>query len=109
MGKPFIFAAAGWGGGFLLCPRAAHARGEGDYPRKMLGVRMSEAGAGETPGALEAQIFSRESLLERPLLRAITRPDQSPVLLIDEIDRADSGFEAFLLELLADFQVTIPE
>ena len=54
-------------------------------------------------------IFSRDCLLERPLLRAITRRDGPPVLLIDEIDRADDGFEAFLLEVLSDFQVTIPE
>ena len=58
---------------------------------------------------LEDIIFGRRYLLERPLLRAITRPDAPPVLLIDEIDRADEGFEAFLLEVLSDFQVTIPE
>ena len=57
---------------------------------------------------LEGVIFGRRYLLERPLLRAITR-DTPPVLLIDEIDRADEGFEAFLLEVLSDFQVTIPE
>src|SRR4029079_3616475 len=54
-------------------------------------------------------IFGRAYLLERPLLRAITRREGPPVLLIDEIDRADDAFEAFLLELLSDFQVTIPE
>ena len=58
---------------------------------------------------LEDLIFGRAYLLERPLLRAITRADKAPVLLIDEIDRADEGFEAFLLEVLSDFQVTIPE
>ena len=58
---------------------------------------------------LEDLIFGRAYLLERPLLRAITRVDGAPVLLIDEIDRADEGFEAFLLEVLSDFQVTIPE
>ncbi|MYJ38679.1 MAG: MoxR family ATPase, partial [Gemmatimonadetes bacterium] len=58
---------------------------------------------------LEDLIFGRGYLLERPLLRAITRPDAGAVLLIDEIDRADEGFEAFLLEVLSDFQVTIPE
>ncbi len=58
---------------------------------------------------LEDLIFGRAYLLERPLLRAITRADSAPVLLIDEIDRADEGFEAFLLEVLSDFQVTIPE
>ena len=58
---------------------------------------------------LEDLIFGRDYLLERPLLRAITQTDKAPVLLIDEIDRADEGFEAFLLEVLSDFQVTIPE
>jgi len=81
---------------------------EWDYPRQLLRLRMAE-GRGESPRELEARIFSRDYLLERPLLRAITRPDQAPVLLIDEVDRADDGFEAFLLELLSDFQVTIPE
>ena len=57
---------------------------------------------------MEARIFSREFLLERPLLRAIQQ-DRPPVLLIDEIDRADEEFEAFLLEVLSDFQITIPE
>ena len=63
----------------------------------------------EADDSLEDIIFGRRYLLERPLLRAITRPDSAPVLLIDEIDRADEGFEAFLLEVLSDFQVTIPE
>ena len=58
---------------------------------------------------LEELIFAREYLLERPLLRAITRREGPAVLLIDEIDRADDGFEAFLLEVLSDFQITIPE
>jgi MoxR-like ATPase len=80
---------------------------EWDYPRQLLRLRMSEGGD-LGPEALESQIFSRAYLLERPLLRAITRL-KPPVLLIDEIDRADDGFEAFLLELLSDFQVTIPE
>jgi len=81
---------------------------EWDYPRQLLRLRMSD-GRGEDPQDLEARIFSRHYLLERPLLRAITRPDRAPVLLVDEVDRADDGFEAFLLELLSDFQVTIPE
>ncbi len=81
---------------------------EWDYPRQLLRLRMAE-GRGEDQRQLEARIFAREYLLERPLLRAITRADRAPVLLIDEIDRADDGFEAFLLELLSDFQVTIPE
>ena len=81
---------------------------EWNYPRQMLHVRLSERegrGAAET----EQAIFGREYLLERPLLRAITRSEAAPVLLVDEVDRADDGFEAFLLELLSDFQVTIPE
>jgi MoxR-like ATPase len=81
---------------------------EWDYPRQMLRLRMAE-GRDESPKELEAQIFSRDYLLERPLLRALTHPGAAPVLLIDEIDRADDGFEAFLLELLSDFQVTVPE
>jgi len=81
---------------------------EWDYPRQMLRVRMEEE-EGKSASEIEAAIYSRAYLLERPLLRAITRSDRSPVLLVDEIDRADDGFEAFLLEVLSDFQVTIPE
>lgn len=75
------------------------------------GEAMAESdGKGSASGDdLEDLIFGRAYLLERPLLRAITRLDKTPVLLIDEIDRADEGFEAFLLEVLSDFQVTIPE
>jgi len=80
---------------------------EWDYPRQMLRLRM--AGDSPDPSKIEDVIFSREYLLERPLLKAITRASGPPVLLIDEIDRADDGFEAFLLEILSDFQVTIPE
>jgi MoxR-like ATPase len=81
---------------------------EWNYPRPMLRARLAEDD-GQSASEVEALIFSREYLLERPLLRAITRADGPPVLLIDEIDRADEGFEAFLLEVLSDFQVTIPE
>ena len=81
---------------------------EWDYPRQMLRVRMGEQ-EGRSPGELESVIYSRAYLLERPLLRAITRREKPPVLLVDEVDRADDGFEAFLLEVLSDFQVTIPE
>jgi MoxR-like ATPase len=81
---------------------------EWNYQHQLLRLRISER-ENAHPVALERTIFGREFLLERPLLRAITRPYASPVLLIDEIDRADDGFEAFLLELLSDFQVTIPE
>jgi MoxR-like ATPase len=87
---------------------AATALYEWNYPRQMLRLRLAEQ---EGRGGAEAErtIFGREYLLERPLLRAITHEGGPPVLLIDEIDRADDGFEAFLLELLSDFQVTIPE
>jgi MoxR-like ATPase len=81
---------------------------EWNYPRQMLRARLAEHD-GRNAADIEAIIFSREYLLERPLLRAITRADGPAVLLIDEIDRADEGFEAFLLEVLSDFQVTVPE
>ena len=86
---------------------AATALYEWNYPHQMLRIRLTDGGE-QSVSEREAQIFSREFLLERPLLQSITR-DKSPVLLIDEIDRADEAFEAFLLELLAEFQVTIPE
>ena len=89
---------------------------EWNYQKQLLRLRIAgEAMAGSDGGRaasgddLEDLIFGRAYLLERPLLRAITRVDAAPVLLIDEIDRADEGFEAFLLEVLSDFQVTIPE
>ena len=81
---------------------------EWNYQRQMLRLRIAGT-EGREPTEVEQMIFSRDCLLERPLLRAITRRDGPPVLLIDEIDRADDGFEAFLLEVLSDFQVTIPE
>jgi len=81
---------------------------EWNYQRQMLRLRMAED-EGKTASEIEDLIFGRQYLLERPLLRAITRVEGPPVLLIDEIDRADDGFEAFLLEVLSDFQVTIPE
>jgi MoxR-like ATPase len=77
---------------------------EWNYQRQLLAI---QAHRGE-PDSIEDQIFSEKYLLERPLLAAIRR-DKPPVLLIDEIDRADDEFEAFLLELLSDFQVSIPE
>jgi MoxR-like ATPase len=80
---------------------------EWNYPRQILRIRMGEA-EGASARELEETIFDRDYLLERPLLQAISR-EEPPVLLIDEIDRADEEFEAFLLELLSDFQVTIPE
>ena len=81
---------------------------EWNYQRQMLRLRIVGT-EGREAAQTEQMIFSRDCLLERPLLRAITRRDAPPVLLIDEIDRADDGFEAFLLEILSDFQVTIPE
>jgi MoxR-like ATPase len=80
---------------------------EWNYQRQLLAIKMREA-AGERADAIEEHIFSEKYLLERPLLAAIRRP-HAPVLLVDEIDRADEEFEAFLLELLSDFQVSIPE
>jgi MoxR-like ATPase len=80
---------------------------EWNYTRQMLHIRLLEA-RGER--AQEAELFGKEFLLERPLLQAIERSRQErPVLLIDEIDRSDEEFEAFLLEILSDFQITIPE
>ena len=82
---------------------------EWDYPRQMLEIRLLEA-RGEAKAAGTKDIFSEEFLIRRPLLRAIENRDgEPPVLLIDEIDRADEEFEAFLLELLSDFAVTVPE
>src|SRR5437667_9042595 len=78
---------------------------EWNYQRQLLAI---QAHHGSDADAIEDQIFSEKYLLERPLLAAIRRA-QSPVLLIDEIDRADDEFEAFLLELLSDFQISIPE
>ncbi|MDE4133592.1 MoxR family ATPase [Phaeobacter sp. QD34_3] len=83
---------------------AAQAIYEWNYQRQLLAIQAS----GKTGKEAEAQIFSEDYLLERPLLQAI-RQDISPVLLIDEIDRADEEFEAYLLEVLADFQITVPE
>jgi MoxR-like ATPase len=81
---------------------------EWNYQKQLLRLRIASE-RGDDAAHLEDLIFGREYLLERPLLRAITRSDKAPVLLIDEVDRADEGFEAFLLEVLSDFQVTVPE
>jgi MoxR-like ATPase len=80
---------------------------EWNYQRQLLAIKTRE-GVGEDADAIEEHIFSEKYLLERPLLAAIRRA-QPPVLLVDEVDRADEEFEAFLLELLSDFQVSIPE
>jgi MoxR-like ATPase len=78
---------------------------EWNYGRQLLAIRLHET---TTERVAESDLFSREYLLERPLLTAI-RSEQPCVLLIDEIDRADEAFEAFLLEVLADYQITVPE
>jgi MoxR-like ATPase len=91
----------------------AQAAYEWNYGRQLMAIRLNEAapkGVNQDGAARvrEADLFSREYLLERPLLRAIS-PTGPCVLLIDEIDRADEAFEAFLLEVLADYQITVPE
>ena len=86
---------------------AAQAIYEWNYPKQLLSIRAS-AEEGKTGRAAEDRIFSRDYLLERPLLAAITK-DKAPILLIDEVDRADEEFEAYLLEILSEFQITIPE
>jgi MoxR-like ATPase len=80
---------------------------EWNYQHQLLAIKLLEQGK-ISPDSAEQQIFSEKYLLERPLLQAITQP-QPPVLLIDEIDRADEEFEAYLLELLSDYQVSVPE
>ena len=86
---------------------AAEALYEWNYPRQLLSIRLADA-KGSTLG--EEELFGPDYLIRRPLLRALEHPGPRPaVLLIDEIDRADDDFEAFLLELLADASVTIPE
>ncbi|MCS7051754.1 MAG: MoxR family ATPase, partial [Thermomicrobium sp.] len=85
-----------------------HAVYEWNYPRQMLAIRLLEDQQVGWDTAMH-EIFSEEFLIERPLLKAIRHRGKPPVLLIDEIDRADEEFEAFLLELLSDFQITIPE
>ena len=83
----------------------AQAAYEWNYGRQLLAIRLHE---GRDAGAREADLFARDYLLQRPLLQAIAS-DEPCVLLIDEIDRADEAFEAFLLEVLADWQITVPE
>ena len=81
---------------------------EWNYPKQLLWIKLDE-NSSHTVQEKERQIFSLEFLLERPLLAALTQKEKAPVLLIDEVDRADEEFEAFLLEVLSEFQVTIPE
>jgi MoxR-like ATPase len=83
---------------------------EWNYPRQMLEIRMAEASGTTDKTELEHDIFAERFLIRRPLLQALeSDPAGAPVLLIDELDRTDEPFEAFLLEVLADFQVTVPE
>lgn len=86
---------------------STHALYEWNYQHQLLHLKMQE-GKGQDIKALEETIFSDKFLLKRPVLNAITHPEKA-VLLIDEIDRADEEFESFLLEVLSDWQVTIPE
>ena len=83
---------------------------EWNYPRQMIEIRLAEAAGNVERDTLAHDIFTTRFLLKRPLLEALAPPDGiAPVLLIDELDRADEPFEAYLLELLAEYQVTIPE
>lgn len=83
---------------------------EWNYSRQMLEIRMAEAEGGTDRKALAADLFSDEFLIKRPILQALEKSEGgAPVLLIDELDRTDEPFEAFLLEVLSDYQVTIPE
>jgi MoxR-like ATPase len=87
----------------------SHAVYEWNYPRQLLEIRRLEAGGAADHHVTPRELFSEEFLIKRPLLRALEARDTPPVLLIDELDRADEEFEGYLLELLSDFQVTIPE
>jgi MoxR-like ATPase len=83
---------------------------EWNYPQQMMAIRLAEAAGEQDRSRIESDIFSRRHLIERPLLKALEpSPGGAPVLLIDELDRTDEAFEAFLLEILSDFQITIPE
>jgi MoxR-like ATPase len=111
VGKTEVARALAWATGARLIRLQCHegidlhnAVYDWDYPRQLLALRAAEGGVDE------GELFSRRFLLRRPLLDAVeAEPDEPVVLLIDEIDRADDEFEAFLLEFLADFAVTIPE
>ena len=88
----------------------SHAVYEWNYARQLLEIRLMEASGGVDRHTATRQLFTEEFLIQRPLLRALSSTkDRPPVLLIDELDRADEEFEGFLLELLSDFQITIPE
>src|SRR6478736_6586590 len=81
---------------------------EWNYQKQLLAIKIEEK-TGLSVEEKDKHIFSRDFLMERPLLQAVQEESASPVLLIDEVDRADEAFEAFLLELLSDFQISIPE
>jgi MoxR-like ATPase len=85
-----------------------HAVYEWNYARQLLEIRLMEAAGQVDPRTAANELFRKEFLIERPLLQALSQ-SEPPVLLIDELDRADEEFEGYLLELLADFQITIPE
>jgi MoxR-like ATPase len=87
----------------------SHAVYEWNYPRQLLEIRRLETGGASDHHVSPRELFSEEFLIKRPLLRALEARATPPVLLIDELDRADEEFEGYLLELLSDFQVTIPE
>jgi MoxR-like ATPase len=83
---------------------------EWNYQRQMIEIRLAESLGDRARDSLSEDIFSERFLIERPLLKALEpRPEGPPVLLIDEIDRTDEPFEAYLLEVLSDFQITVPE
>jgi MoxR-like ATPase len=83
---------------------------EWNYGAQMIAIRLAEVGGEHDRARIEHDVFSEHYLIKRPLLQALeVDPNGPPVLLIDEIDRTDEAFEAFLLEILADFQVTVPE
>ena len=128
LGKPILLEGEAGVGKTEVAKVAAHALGarlirlqcyegldanaalyEWNYPKQMLRIKLEE-GRGGSREEIEKNIFSEEFLNHRPLLEAIIADDpKPPVLLIDEVDRADEEFEAFLLEVLSDFQITIPE
>ena len=89
---------------------ASSAVYEWNFPAQMVAIRTAEAAGGSNKDALQTELFSDQYLIKRPLLEAMQPDDNgAPILLIDELDRTDEPFEAFLLEALSDFQVTIPE
>jgi MoxR-like ATPase len=88
---------------------ASHALYEWNYPKQLLRIKLGEA-TGQSLESIDRELFSESYLIRRPLLEAISSDEErAPVLLIDEVDRADEEFEAFLLEVLSDFQISIPE